>query len=88
MHAKCVTWPDDQLELLRAGSRPFCCNLCNSTSSGAKPSDQMEASPKEACSPQPSAPPTGSSPSPPGDLRGEIADLRRLLLDALEGIFF
>lgn len=48
----------------------------------------MEASPTETCSPQASAPPTGSSLSPPGNLCGEIAGLRRLLLDALEGISF
>lgn len=87
VHAKCVTWPDDELDLLKSGSRSFCCNLCELNQQGVKPSDNDPT----ACSPQLSLSQTGSpfsSCAPPGDLDGSLAGLRRLLLDALEGISF
>ncbi|KAL1453517.1 hypothetical protein MTO96_043764 [Rhipicephalus appendiculatus] len=88
VHAKCVTWPDDQLQLLKSGSRPFSCNLCDSAQYGDRPNDETEVCATAACSLPPRGSPTGPPLVPLGDLGEEVAGLRRLLLDALEGISF
>ncbi|KAL1465894.1 hypothetical protein MTO96_043066 [Rhipicephalus appendiculatus] len=88
VHAKCVTWPDDQLQLLKSGSRPFSCNLCDSAQYGDRPNDETEVCATAACSLPPRGSPTGPPLAPSGDLGEEVAGLRRLLLDALEGISF
>ncbi|KAH6948213.1 hypothetical protein HPB50_023187 [Hyalomma asiaticum] len=88
VHAECVAWPDDELQLLRSRSRSFSCNLCNSTQHGGKPNDETEACATAACSLQPCGSPTGPPLAPSCDLVGEVAGLRRLLPDALEGISF
>ncbi|KAL3181942.1 hypothetical protein MRX96_035705 [Rhipicephalus microplus] len=83
VHAKCVTWPDDELQLLKPGLRSFHCNLCDlSRACGKINEDDSAACSDEHCSSQ-----TGSlsTYAPPG---GDLAGLRRLLLDALEGISF
>ena len=83
VHAKCVTWPDEELQLLKSGSRSFCCNLCDLSHASGKPSEGNSA----ACSGEHCSSQTGSlsTCTPPGD---DLAGLRRLLLDALEGISF
>ncbi|KAH6926769.1 hypothetical protein HPB50_022154 [Hyalomma asiaticum] len=88
VHAKYVTWPDEQLQLLKSGSRSFSCNLCDSAQHGGKPNDDTEACATAACSLQPRCSPTSAPLAPSGDLGGEVAGLRRLLVDALEGISF
>ncbi|KAH6935890.1 hypothetical protein HPB50_011373 [Hyalomma asiaticum] len=79
-----------QLQLLKYGSRSFSCNLCDSAQHGGKPNDETEAcaTAATACSLQPRGSPTGPPLAPSGDLGEEVAGLRRLLLDALEGISF
>ncbi|KAH6948032.1 hypothetical protein HPB50_022470 [Hyalomma asiaticum] len=57
-------------------------------SEGGKPNDETEACATAACSLQPRGSPTGSPLAPSGDIGEEVAGLRRLLLDALEGISF
>ncbi|KAH8023716.1 hypothetical protein HPB51_015256 [Rhipicephalus microplus] len=82
-NTNCVTWPDEELQLLKSGSRSFRCNLCDLSHASGKPNeDDSVACSDDHCSSQ-----TGSlsTCAPPG---GDLTGLRRLLLDALEGISF
>ncbi|KAL1483934.1 hypothetical protein MTO96_050155 [Rhipicephalus appendiculatus] len=83
VHAKCVTWPDEELQHLKSGSRSFYCSLCDPSYAHGKPSEGDSV----ACRGEHSSTQTGSLPScsPPD---GDLAGLRHLLLDALEGISF
>lgn len=87
--AKCITLPDDDLQLLKSGARRFVCNACKTPSSPASPnighgiSSQAAASPALLPSPSLTAATTQLV-----DLAAELVSLRALLLDALEGISF
>lgn len=98
VYAKCVVWPDAELQLLSSGARPFKCNICETAEAAARPSgagDDFGTSASGAPSPcslrRDSPPVVEKAPAPPSqpvDLDAEAAGLRALLIDALEGISF
>lgn len=98
VHAKCVVWPDEELQLLKSGARRFRCNLCETADAAPKPTEALSASndtgPPSRTHSSPCArrqSPAAWTPAPPSqpvDLRTEVASLHALLTDALEGISF
>lgn len=98
VHAKCVVWPDEELQLLKSGARRFRCNLCETADATSKPTEALSASNDTGPSRRHSSPcslrqsPAAGTPAPPSqpvvDLRTQVASLHALLTDALEGISF
>ncbi|KAL3174043.1 hypothetical protein MRX96_011785 [Rhipicephalus microplus] len=83
VHAKCVTWPDEELQLLKSGSRSLRYSLCDLSHASGKPNEDDSA----ACSDEHCSSQTGSLSTCAPPCR-DLAGLRRLFLDLLEGISF
>lgn len=83
-HCKCITWPEEELQLLVCGEIPFTCYLCEKqrppTEDVAPADGAISAAPPRLSRDEESRAPQ------PGDLENRLCGLRELLLNALQGI--
>ncbi|KAH9375654.1 hypothetical protein HPB48_010046 [Haemaphysalis longicornis] len=84
VHCKCITWSEEELQLLLCGEIPFTCYLCEKqrppTEDVAPADGAISAAPPRLSRDEESRAPQ------PGDLENRLCGLRELLLNALQGI--
>lgn len=87
--AKCITFPDADLELIKSAVWCFFCNTCNTASSLSAPASDYGPSSAAAASLAFSSNPSHTATTTqPIDLGAELLSLRALLVDTMKGISF
>lgn len=81
-HTKCIAWPDEDLQLLRAGDLPFHCNACWKAAPPVKPDENTGPAAESVALDHNAFFPY------PGDVGSQLSKMNDLLVNAVEGISF